>query len=378
MPDRALRAGRWAQDQFASTNGFMPTPSLARLDEELRAMVGEILRVPEAGTTTLTSGGTESNFLAMRSARNRYLERGGAERPRVVIPLSAHPSFDKAAADLCMDLVRVPLDQNHRADPGAIEAALDQRTCLVAASAPCYPFGLVDPIPRIAALATERGIWMHVDACVGGFLLPFFRRLGVEADGFDLTVPGVDSISADLHKFGFCLNGISTFSLADAANLEYQRFELGPGGWAYQRYVRQGFVGTRSGAAVAAAWAILSALGEEGYLDSARRILDGAARLRDGIGAIDGLNADVPHEGGIFVFSTDEDEVDAGALAGVLQERGWPIRATDPPRRLWLILSPLSIDYYDEFVADLEQSVAAVRAGERGTADTALNTYGSG
>jgi sphinganine-1-phosphate aldolase len=364
IPDAAFMAARDAQALFAHTNGFIATPAVVTLEAEVRSMVREILRVPEAGETTITVGGTESNYLAMRAARTEFRAAGHTGVPKVVIPQTAHPSFDKAASDLDMEVVRVAPGADYRADPAAIEAAIDERTCLIAASAPCYPFGVVDPIPALGEIALAREVWLHVDACVGGFLLPFFRRLGVLRHEFDFAVPGVRSMSADLHKFGYCLNGISTFSVRDAELVGRHSFELPAEGWLYRRYYRAGFTGTRAGGTMAAAWATLNALGEEGYLASAKLILAAAERLRAGIERIDGIRLMAPHEGGVVVIETDEPELKPGAVAEAMRRSDWPVRAVGAPERIWFLLSPLPAECFDPFLLDLAAAVDLCRRGE--------------
>ncbi|MGL4174931.1 MAG: pyridoxal phosphate-dependent decarboxylase family protein, partial [Dermatophilaceae bacterium] len=260
-PAESYLAARSAQAMFAHTNVFSVNalPSLARIDRELRAMVAEVLLVPPGGAVTLTGGGTESNFLAIKAARELGRQRGVRD-PNIVIPMTAHPSLDKAADELGLRVRRTAVDDDFRASPSATRDALDDDTVLIAASAPSYPQGVVDPVEEIAAVAAERDIWMHVDACVGGFLLAFLRDVDPATPRFGLELDGVWSISADLHKFGLCLNGISTLCLRDDLR-QLHTFTLPEPGWHYRPYERIGFAGSRPGGTLAAAWATLRTLG---------------------------------------------------------------------------------------------------------------------
>lgn len=209
LPDKSLSAARIAMAQFAHLNGFVRPTSLQIVETELLSMVRDLLGVPAEGTTTITVGGTESNFLAVKGALFRSRERGATGHPNMVIPETAHPSFDKAAEELGIEVRRIKVGAEYRADVPAMAARIDDQTILLVASTPNYTHGTLDPVEAIAEIAAERDIWFHIDACVGGCLLPTLKRLAGEESTTPFDFPGVTSVSADLHKFGFTPTGIS-------------------------------------------------------------------------------------------------------------------------------------------------------------------------
>jgi len=230
----------------------------------------------------------------------------------------------------------------------------------VVGSAPNYPFGTVDPIPELAALAARRGISMHVDGCLGGFLLPFWERLGEPVPPFDFRVPGVSTMSADVHKYGYCVKGASVLVHRDEEHLKkYQRFLYmdWPGGL----YFSQAIAGTRAAAPIAAAWAVTRRLGIEGYLALARRVREATRKIQAGIAAIPGLSVIGAPVMSVFAFTSDA--ADPFAIADRLEERGWCVDRQKGPDALHLMLSPRHADVADEFVADLR--AAAANAGAR-------------
>ena len=270
------------------TNGLGPGAfkSLRKFESEVIAMTAGLLGEPEA-TGNMTSGGTESILMAVKTARDYARAERGITEPEMVLPVSAHPAFDKSAQYLGVKAVHTPLRDDFRADVEAMRAAITPNTVLVVGSAPNYPFGTIDSIPEIAALALERGIPCHVDACLGGFLLPFVERLGYDVPPWDFRVPGVSSMSSDLHKYGFSARGASTVMYRDGAYRRHQFFTQTD--WPGGLYGSPTMTGSRPGAAVAAAWAVLTYLGEDGYMRLAKVIMDTTRKLMDGVNAIDGL-----------------------------------------------------------------------------------------
>ena len=252
IPDRALAAGRTAMGQFAHLNGFVKPESLMAIEDELMVMIRSLLQVPEAGATTLTVGGTESNHLALKGALFRARAEDRLTAPaNVVLASTVHPSFDKAAEEFGIEVRRVPVGPDFRADVTAMAAAIDGGTVQLVGSTPNYTHGVLDPVPALGELALSKDIWLHIDACVGGFLLPHVRRLGKLPWEAGFAVPGVTSISADLHKLGFTPTGISTLSVRDADLRLHHGFKLAvDNGWPFRDYARIGFSGSRSGAVV--------------------------------------------------------------------------------------------------------------------------------
>src|ERR1700758_4893988 len=235
---------------FQSEDGLGPTafPSLTRM---------------EAGVETITSGGTDSITMAMKAARDfARKERGLAGPLNIVLPRSAHPAFDKAATLMEIEVRRTPL-RDFLADPQVMAGAADGSTVMIVGSAPCFPYGLIDPIEALSDLALERGLWLHVDACVGGYIAPFVRMNGGDVRPFDFELPGVTSMSADLHKYGYCAKGASTVFFRSAALQAFMGFDFKD--WPGGRMVTPTLAGTRPGGAISAAWAVMNFLGVDGY-----------------------------------------------------------------------------------------------------------------
>ena len=317
-------------------------------------MTAGLLHAGDDAGGAMTSGGTESILLAVLSARERAKAERGVERPNMVVPFSAHPAFAKAAKVLGLELRQVPLDADHRASVSEAEARIDDQTALVVGSAPNYPFGTVDPIPELSALAAARSISFHTDACLGGFLLPFYERLAEPVPPFDFRVPGVTTLSADVHKYGYCTKGASVILHRDAEHLKkYQLFffDQWPGGI----YASFAMAGARPAAPIAAAWAILNHLGEDGYVAQATRIRDTTQQLRAGIEAIPGLR--VWGEPVMSVFSFGSDTHDIMAVGDVMDEKGWHLDRQHGPDALHLMISPEHDRVADEFLADLRKAV---------------------
>lgn len=252
---------------YFSENALGPSafPSLARFEKDVIAWTLGLLNADDDASGSMTSGGTESILMAVKTARDWSRERRpNLLEPVVLAPYSAHPAFNKAAHYLGLEVKRVPLGEDYRADVGRMADAIDDRTVMLVGSAPQFAHGVIDPISDLAQLAQEKELWLHVDACVGGFIAPFARELGRPIPPFDFTVPGVTSMSADLHKYGFTAKGASTFLLCAKELRKYQVFEFAE--WSRGNYSSPTIPGTRPGGPIAAAWAVLNYLGWDGYL----------------------------------------------------------------------------------------------------------------
>lgn len=309
-------------NEYLHENALNPFkfPSLLRMEREIVAMAADLFHGdPRAGS--LSSGGTESIFLAVSTARSWFrAKHAGQPAPCNIVTVdTVHPAFAKACHYLDVELRCVPHADNLRADVDAMATACDDSTAMVVGSAPCYPFGTIDPIPEIAAMATERGILCHVDACLGGWLLPWWERLGENVPPWDFRVPGVTSISADIHKYGYAFKGASTVLYREKALLEHQYFiyDQWPGGL----YASSTTAGTRPAAPMAGAWAAITTLGTEGYLEHATRIRDTTRRMIDGINAIEGLHVTGDPDLSVFQFSSDR--YDINAIGDVMDDKGW-------------------------------------------------------
>jgi glutamate/tyrosine decarboxylase-like PLP-dependent enzyme len=362
-----------AYGAYIATNGLgagLVFPSLGRLEAEVIGDTLELLGGP-GGAGSFTSGGTESIIMALRAAKEARKAAGSYPAdPEVVIPVSAHPAFEKACVLMEMRCVRTPLRADYTAEVEAFAAALSPRTVAAAGSAPCYPFGTVDDIPAMAAAAAERDVHFHTDACVGGFALPWLVRAGcIRVPAFDFGVAGVRTISADLHKYGFAARGTSLVLYRDPALKRVATFRLGT--WVGGPYVTPTLAGSRPGGAIAAAWAATRYFGCEGY-----------TRLHVGLRALtERYMAGVRAAGcrvlggppmSVFAFTPEDPAIDPNAVADRMLEREWALlrQPTDPPS-LHLLLTPRHEPVCERFCQDLEEAIATVRASGARSATTA-------
>lgn len=363
VPDAAFHAAREAQAIYAHFNAFLVycSPGYARLDQELRTAVANLFGAPASDHVTLTAGGTEGNFLAVKAAREWRRSHRPTARPNMVLPVTAHPSFDKAGHELVVEVRRVPCTAEWEADAAALADAIDDDTILLVGSIPSYGHGTIDDIPALGQLALARDVWLHVDGAVGGFLAPHMREIDPTIPPFDTRVAGVRSLTADLHKFGFCLNGISTFTIARAEDLAWPRFTAPADVWPVGGYTRNGFLGSRPGSVVAAAWATFQVLGRDGYRGIAAEIASRQQRLADGLAALPGMTIARPPRLGILAAAPDDPALLPGLTAG-LAARGWVIADIAEPPALQFLLSP-AFDT-DAFLTIFADVLAEARSGE--------------
>jgi glutamate/tyrosine decarboxylase-like PLP-dependent enzyme len=341
-------------------------PSATKFEAEIVAMTAALLGGGDDVSGVVSSGGTESIMLAVKAHR----DRAGVERPQIVLPETAHAAFDKAAHCFGVEAVKVPVGPDMRADVAATEAALTDRAVLVVGSAPSYPHGVIDPIAELSELAHARGIGFHTDACLGGFLLPFAEQLGLEVPPFDFRLPGVSSMSADTHKYGYAAKGTSVvlYRGEELRHAQYFAFSDWPGGL----YMTPTFAGSRPGALSAACWAAMTAIGADGYREAARRILAAAATIRRGIAGIDGLRV-LGDPLFCIAFATEEDELAIYRVLDAMTARGWSLNGLHRPPAVHICttLRHAQPGVAERFVDDLETAVAQVRsepAGETGMA----------
>ena len=339
-------------------------PSAAKFEAEIVAMAADLLGGAHADPArpvvgTASSGGTESILLAMKAYRDHARARRGIERPSMVVPETAHAAFDKAAQYLGIRKVTVPIDAGFRADLDAVRAAIDGDTAVIVGSAPSFPHGVIDPIAELAALAGEHGVGCHVDACLGGFVLPFAEALGAPVPPFDFRLPGVTSMSADTHKYGYAAKGSSVvlYRGNDLRHHQYYATADWPGGL----YFSPTFAGSRPGALSAAAWAAMVATGRRGYLEAARAILDAAATVREGIAAVPGLRI---LGDPLWVIAFASDEVNVYQVMDRMAERGWSLNGLQRPPavHLAITLRHTQPGVAERFVRDLRAAVEEVRA----------------
>ena len=343
---------------FMSENGLGPLafPSLARMEAEVVGFGLSLLNAPADASGVITSGGTDSITMAVKAARDfARKEKGVRGALNIVLPRSAHPAFDKAAAVMEIEVRRTPV-KAFLADPAAVAAAADAATVMIVGSAPCFPFGLIDPMDALSELAVARDLWLHVDACVGGYLAPFVRLNGVDLPAFDFALPGVRSMSADLHKYGYCAKGASTLFFRSSALQAHMVFDQS--NWPGGRMITPTLAGTRPGGAISAAWAVMSFLGIDGYRAKQAAVTATRARIEAGVRAL-GFTVLGEPQLGLLAFTHPE----AGAfpLWAKLRSRGWFTSMTSEPPGLHLMLSPFHAAVADQYLADLAWALDAVR-----------------
>jgi glutamate/tyrosine decarboxylase-like PLP-dependent enzyme len=373
--DAVYELGRDAFFEYFTENALgarRAFASVKRMEEEVVQSALDLFHAPADAVGFMTTGGTESIVQAVQACRDWTRARRGdpAHRGNVVAARSAHPAFDKAARLMDLTVRRVAVGPDLRADPAAIEAAIDADTIMVVGSAPSFPYGVIDPIAELAAIATRRDVWMHVDACVGGYIAPFVKEIGFDVPDFDLGVPGVSSMSADLHKFGFAAKPASTVFYSSPDRGGFHGFEFTD--WPNGRFATSTIVGTRPAGGVAAAWATFQHLGREGYRDVARRIMAMIGRYKDGIRAVPGLHVlGEPHLSIVAFGSTG---FDIFRVSEVMAAKGWVPGLVQEPRAIHRMMSLIHADSMDEYLDDLRAAVGVVRQ-EGGRASTIQATY---
>ena len=336
-------------------------PSLGQIQSEVVGWTADLLHGDDAVAGFLTSGGTESILCGVLAARERGAIERGITEPEMVVAESAHAAFHKAAHNFGLKLHTAPVRADWTADVDAMAALCNDNTVLVVGSAPQYPQGVQDDIPAIAALAKSIGANCHVDACMGGFVLPFVEMLGREVKPWDFRVDGVTTISADIHKLGYAPKGVSVILHCNKASRSYQTFVFD--GWLGGFYASPNMQGTRSGLPMACAWAVMSHLGIDGYIDLTRQMLVNADQFRAGVAAIDGIRVLGDSQFHLVAMASDPDfdpEIDMFALGDALLAKGWFHDRQGPPDNLHSTISNSNTGVIDLYLADLAECVAAV------------------
>lgn len=361
---------------FLSENALDPTvyPSLLRFENDLIAVAVDHLNAPEGAVGSFTSGGTESILLAIKTARDfARATRPAIKKPNMVIPTTAHAAFHKAADYFDVEAITVAVDpQTYKADPQAMRAAITEDTILMAASAPSYAHGVIDPIAELAAIAQEAELLFHVDACIGGWLLPYLRRLGKDIPDFDFAIPGVTSISMDYHKYAYAPKGASVVVYRDAELRRHQIFACAR--WTGYSVVNPTMQSSKSGGPLAAAWATLNAIGDEGYLAIARTMDEAARLIVEGVNAIDGL--EVLGQPEMSLIGISSESLDIFAIIDAMNRRGWYVQAqlgfAGSKPNLHLSIAPSNAPKVSALLEDLAACVEEVRGVEPETLDPGM------
>ena len=364
----AERAARlYLHENALNTRAF---PSLGTIQSEVVGWTADLLHAGPERAGFLTSGGTESILCAVLAARERGEKERGVTDPEMVVTESAHAAFHKAAHLFGIRLHKTPVRSNWEADLDAMDEQINDRTVLVVGSAPQYPQGVIDPIPEIAALAARVGAHCHVDACMGGFVLPFAEQIGRAVPRWDFRVEGVDSISADIHKLGYSPKGVSVILYRNRSLRRHQTFVFDD--WLGGFYASPNLQGSRSGMPMATAWAVMQHLGLEGYQALTRETLENADRMRAGIGKTDGLRVLGDSQYHLIAMASEleadgSESLDVFALGDALLSRGWYHDRQKPPDTLHSTVSNTNAGVIEDYLEALQECVHEV--GEQRTQD---------
>ena len=361
---------RFSGENALNTDAF---PSLKRIQAEVVAMAGVWLGATPQSAGFMTSGGTESILMAVKAARDRLLALRGIRNPNMVLPTSAHAAFAKAGAYFGVEVRRVAVQPDWRANVAAMRDVTDETTVLIVGSAPQYPQGVIDDIVGIAKIAIDFDINCHVDACMGGVTLAYLARLGENIAPWNLQVPGVSSISVDLHKFGYTSKGASVIIYATKHLRSFQGFVTDD--WLGGFYGSSGVLGTKSGGSMASAWAVMHFLGDDGYLRLTRQAREATLQLADFVRESQDLVLRAEPESTLLCFGArDPSALNIFAIADELSKRGWYVDRQTPPDSLHCTVNAIHHDKIDWFTKDLHECVAIALSQQ---SSGSVGTYGT-
>jgi glutamate/tyrosine decarboxylase-like PLP-dependent enzyme len=359
-----------AYTMYLSENALDPLtyPSLLRLENEVVAMTAGLLNSPPEVVGNFTSGGTESLMLAVKTARDfARAAKPHIKEPEMVLPITAHASLFKAAHYLGIKPVVTRVhDDSFKADVPAMRDAITDNTILLVGSAPGYAHGVVDPITEIAALARENDLLCHVDACVGGIHLSYMRKLGFEVPDFDLNVPGVTSLTTDLHKYGYAAKGASVVLYQ---NKELRRYQI----WACSRWtgytvINPAVTSSKTGGPMAAAWAVMNHLGHDGYLKIVREVMAATQKLIDGINRIDGVRILGRPDMCMFALASDSEKINVYRLADEMKLKGWYLQPQfareNSPANLHISMNRSTVPQAEAFLEAFAETIEELKQQE--------------
>ena len=352
-----------AHNTFFSENGLNPMAfkSLRKFEHETVRMCADLFHGDRHTVGVVTSGGTESLIMMIKTYRDKARKtKPWIKRPEIIVPETAHSAIDKGAHYFDVKVRHAPVGSDYRVDVKAVKKLINRNTILIVGSAPQYPHGVVDPIAHLGDLALKHGIPLHVDACIGGFVLPFMEKLGMAVPAFDFRIPGVSSISADIHKYGYSAKGASMLLYRSMNTMKHQFFvytEWKGGGI----YASPSFPGTRPGGPIAAAWATMKKLGEDGYMDLTKKVIETRDYFLKELAKIPELELIVYPDSSLVSFGSKDKNLSIYAVADQLQEKGWYIDRQQTPESVHLTLSPVHAEYMRDYVMDLKEAVKKVK-----------------
>ncbi len=336
-------------------------PGLQKLEQEVKRMAIEMLSLPDTTRVNITSGGSESIYCGINAAYQWAKEtKPEITKPEIVVPYSIHAAFSKWCHYTGINIKRIALDKNHRADLAAMEAAITSNTIMLAGSAPCWSYGLYDPIEELAAMAEKHGLWMHCDGCLGAYQAAFVEKLGLTMPKWRIgDIPGISSMSADLHKNAYAAKPCSTIFFRDKELQNYHWFH--PADWPSGPYATEAMMGSFPAGSIASAWAVMNFLGEDGYRELAQTALDARARYIKGINSIDGFRC---WDTDLCVLVFETGELDTLAVLAGLFERQSFVFPIYQPMMIQISVDPVTPEVVDQFIANLREVADGVRAGK--------------
>ncbi|NP_001082938.1 sphingosine-1-phosphate lyase 1 [Danio rerio] len=346
--------------EFAWTNPLHPDifPGVRKMEAEVVRMTCALFNGGPDSCGTVTSGGTESILMACKAYRDMAHERG-IKHPEIIAPISVHAAFDKAAHYFGMKLIHVPLDnKTMKVDVKAMRRAITKNTAMLVCSAPQFPHGIMDPVEEVAKLAVKYNIPFHVDACLGGFLIVFMEKAGFKLAPFDFRVKGVTSISADTHKYGYAPKGSSVVLYSNRKFRHYQYF-VAPD-WQGGIYASPSMAGSRPGGIIAACWATMMHMGEKGYVEATRKVVETTRKIKTGIRKIDGVFVFGDPE--VSVVALGSDDFDIFRLSNALTSKGWNLNTLQFPSSIHICVTMLHTQsgVAEQFISDVKKEVAII------------------
>ncbi len=336
-------------------------PSASKFESEIISMTGEMLGAGETEDNicgAVTSGGTESILLAMKTYRDYYRIKKGIKHPNIIVPVTAHAAFDKAGEYFRIKVIKIPLGDNYLVDISKLKKAINRNTICIVGSAPNFPHGLIDPIEDLSQIAIRNKIGLHVDSCLGGFVLPFAHKAGFQVPPFDFKVKGVTSISADTHKYGYASKGTSVILYRNNELRSYQYYTIAD--WPGGLYFSPTFAGSRPGALSAACWAAMLSMGENGYLNAVTKIINTAAKFKSAIAAIPELQL---IGNPLWVIAFKSDSLDVYQIMDKMTEQGWNLNGLHKPScvHIAITLRQTQSGVSKRFETDLREAVDYVK-----------------
>ncbi|WP_120631327.1 aspartate aminotransferase family protein [Ruegeria sp. EL01] len=365
-----------AYSAFSSANGLNPAAfqSLKHMESEIISTMAGLLHGGPDTCGVVTAGGTESCLMAVKTYRDMARKQRKVTRPNMILPKTAHVAWFKAAEYFGVKARLLPMTADYATDISKLHRMINAGTVMILGSAPEYPHGTIDPIADMGAIAQSRGIPLHIDACVGGLILPFMERNGIDLPDWDFVVPGVTSVSADLHKYGYAAKGASTILYRNLDLLKHQMFvcQDWPGGI----FASPALLGTRPGGAYAAAWAVMQKLGIDGYCRLAQDTSEAVEKLKSGITAIEGLRVLGHPQGPLLAYGSTDPKLSVYAVADQLEQAGWSINRVQNPDGIHCMVTAKHLHVAEEYLADLAQAVTKVRAHPELAKTGGAATYG--